>query len=82
MKSVRQIFKETFGKYLPYFIQFIVTLGAIFYAHTYITEFYGKRELFICYLIIACSSILWARMTYLHNKLMKKLEQLEKKDKN
>ena len=81
MKSIKEIFRQTFGKYIPYLIQFIITLGAISYCHTYITEFCGgsdqKRALFICYLVIACTSILWARMTYLHQKMMKKLEQVE-----
>lgn len=80
MKSIKQIFKETFGKVMPYFLLFLGCLAAFWFVTEYLErEPSGWQWLrFICYLVIACAGILWARMTYLHNKVMQKLEDMEK----
>lgn len=67
-----------------FFLLGVVTLIAIWYVGAHFsqtlnaTHMNDERQLFICYLIIASTSILWARMTYQHYKVMEKLEQIEK----
>ena len=81
MKTTKQIFNERFGRYLPYFLLFVATLMAFWGVGRYFHWFHHTSDVLetICYLIIACASALAALMIYHHKKVMKKLQEIEKK---
>lgn len=85
MKSIRDIYKETIGKYVPYMVLILVVYLAIQWVDTHISRDLSAtymdcdRQKLICYLIIVCTGILWARITYLHQKIMDRLKEIENK---
>lgn len=84
MKSTRKLLDETFMESLPYMLHILVTAVILWVANIYFSrasaEAPGDQELLyaIYNVVIICASVLWARMTYLHKKVMEKLEQIEK----